>query len=481
MDFGNVTIDPLSKARPVEEPAIEEIINLQSGAEFKAVEFIASYRYDDLVSLRVAIQEDLHAKRYRFACAWCSTPTYIVASQQKRFFFRHIEEDGSCAAQTRGMPRDEILARKYHGQRESEEHKRIKRLIERSLGADSSFSTIFLEKTWRSARDPKARRQPDVQAVRGDLRIAFEAQLSTTFLSVVAGRRQFYRDEGGLLVWVMAHFTPEYRRMTTDDLLFSNNSNILVVDDVSTAISEQEGVFHVRCFFRKPISSDDQISDTWEERIVRFDSLTLELDRQRAYFFDFDSEEKKIEQKIKAEQVTESERNDELLRQAFLMFWDSPERYSDFVKSEADWALLRNKFEERGISVPFGHYDLWNLRAVLYAVLSAKAGSPVGWQYTSIVQVAHLLEDKHKDVLLVFGYALEAYGHRNKLEDEDKTGRWKTKQSRIRQQIASYDPEFLPDVEWIGLVGFLFPEIGEKIQAYVSRAQKHNAKVLEDI
>ena len=48
----------------------------------------------------------------------------------KRFFFRHKTEDGSCPAKTRGtLSEEEIRARKYHGLRESEAHKRIKQLI----------------------------------------------------------------------------------------------------------------------------------------------------------------------------------------------------------------------------------------------------------------------------------------------------------------------------------------------------------------
>jgi hypothetical protein len=402
-----------------------------------------------------------------------------VASPQKRFFFRHIEEDGSCAAQSRGMHPDEILARKYHGQRESAAHKRIKNLIERSLKADASFSTVAIEKTWRAARDPKARRQPDVQAVRGDLRIAFEVQLSTTFLSVVAGRRQFYRMEGGLLIWVLASFTQEYRRMTTDDLLFSNNSNLLVVDEETTAISERDGVFYVRCHFRMPVRNGYEISDAWEERIIRFDALTLELERQRAYFIDFEGARQKLEGLIEAEQIAEAQRYDDALREAFWHFWQLRQQGTDYANAEADWLYLRNEFEGRGISVPFEYYETWNLQTVLNALLSAKAGRPIGWKYASIVQVAHLLEDKHKAILLIFGYALAAYGHRKKLETEDTTGRWNRKRASVREKIATYDPEFIPDGQWVDLIEFLFPGIGTKIEAYIARARKNNTDIIK--
>ncbi len=40
----------------------------------------------------------------------------------------------------------------------------------------------------------------------GELRMAFEIQLSTTFIRVIAERREFYLREGGLLVWLFASF-----------------------------------------------------------------------------------------------------------------------------------------------------------------------------------------------------------------------------------------------------------------------------------
>jgi len=481
MQVGNVTIDPLSKASPVEDPAIVDVIDLGSGEMFKAVEFIAKHRYDELVKLRVDIQDDLHRERYRFACAWCSTPAYIVASHQKNFFFRHIKEDGSCAAHTRGMPQDEILARKYHGQRESEAHKRVKSLIERSLLADASFSTVAQEKTWRAARDLKARRQPDVQAVCGDLRLAFEVQLSTTFLSVVAGRRQFYRKEGGLLVWILASFTPEYRRMTTDDLLFSNNSNILVVDDETTAISERDHAFHVRSFFRRPLRDGKRIVDQWEEQIVRFDALVCDRDGQRAYFFDFEGEERKLADALEAEERAESQRRDDDLRQAFWDFWHLPNKYGDYLASRRAWDRLRARFNASGIRVPAEFSLAWRLETVINAVLSAKDGRPVGWKYKSLVEVAHLLENKYKDILIAFGYALKAFGHHEILSADDKSGKWKNKQSSIRDHIKRYDPDYIPDDEWVGLVGFLFPDIREPLEKYAASANDFYATETEDI
>ena len=171
---GKITIDPLTPATPVRSPEIVEVLNRDDGTLATATDLIAGHIYQDLISMRVQVRERLSSNP-QFTCALCGTPAYIVSTPGKRFFFRHIVEDGSCPAITRSeLTRDEIRARKYHGLRESLAHQRLKTLIERSLAANPAFHTILQEKVWRSARNPKARRQPDVQATSMAGRIAFE-------------------------------------------------------------------------------------------------------------------------------------------------------------------------------------------------------------------------------------------------------------------------------------------------------------------
>ncbi|HQR91416.1 MAG TPA: hypothetical protein PLH31_19515, partial [Caulobacter sp.] len=69
-----------------------------------------------------------------------------------------------------------------------------------------------------------------------------EAQLTTTFLDVVIGRKTFYRAEGGLLVWVLPHFDPAYRQLTVDDLLFNNNADVLILDRESRSLGSGRAV-----------------------------------------------------------------------------------------------------------------------------------------------------------------------------------------------------------------------------------------------
>lgn len=70
----------------------------------------------------------------------------------------------------------------------------MKEFIEESIKCDARFAAPLVEKR---GKVPTGRRRPDVQAQFGQQRIAFEVQLSTTFIRVIAERREFYLREGG--------------------------------------------------------------------------------------------------------------------------------------------------------------------------------------------------------------------------------------------------------------------------------------------
>lgn len=458
----NVTVEPASLATPVDDPEISEVINLVTGEIRETKNFISSFRYDRFVAERVRIKESLAGKP-AYACALCSTPVYIVCSPQKLFFFRHTHEDGSCRAQTRNsLTEEQIRARKYHGLRESEAHKRIKGLIERSLRADPAFisKSIESEKRWKAIGDPSLWRQPDVQAESADGRFAFEAQLSTTFLDVVVGRRMFYRNEGAMLVWVLGSFSPDYRRMTTDDLLFSNNSNVFVIDDETVALSEEKKRFHLHCHFRRPFRSGGAIAERWEEALVAFSDLVQDQQSQKVYFFDFDGEERRLKADL-----------DQLLRDEFVAFWREVmnPHFDGKPASVARWAALKDHFSARKIRLPHEPSGDSSFRSLMHGVLSAVTGKPVGWQFDTLVQVAHHLAQSHRENLLAFGFALEEAGHRGLLKSQDMTGKWQRKRRQVWPLIQTRDPDYMPNTEWLPALTFLFPQVGDSIATFLKR------------
>lgn len=464
MNTGNVTIDPLALAASVPDPAIEEVIDKRSGEVVDVESFIGSQRYDEMIVRRQEVRDSLAADPH-FICALCHQPVYVVGNRLKRFFFRHVS-DADCAITRGTLSQDDIRARKYHGLRESDAHRRIKALLSRSLKADPAYTDIGEEKTWSSELTSRYRR-PDVQCRFGEHRFAFEIQLSTTFLDVVLARRNFYRAEGGLLVWVMGSFDPEYRRMTTDDMLFSNNANLLVIDEATAELSERSGKLHVRCCYRTAFRDGSRLADDWEEVIVPFERLTLDSEGQRAFFYDHDGDRKAVQEELDHEAA----RRVAKLREAFIERWlERGHLFAERYEHDEAWSDLRQALAAEGIDIS-RKLDR-KITSLLNAILSVREGKPVGWDFTKLIQVAHHIAERNADLLAAFGAAVKVYGRNALLETEDAKGTWARRRRTIRERMAAGAPEVYPNTDILPLLQFLFPEIASQVQAYLARHPK---------
>jgi hypothetical protein len=466
----NVTLDPLERARAAAKPGVGEIMSITTGKTYDTKLVIEGRRYEILGRIRNRIEDGWAEGRPRVVCSTCLVPVSLLSRQNKTFFFRHKTEDGSCPAVTRGdLTNEQVRALKYAGAAESEAHKRLKQRLLRSIAADSRFSEAGVERTWRGIVIPGRYRRPDVSARLVGRWLAFEGQLSTTFLSVVAGRRVFYKSEGGLLVWIMSHFDPDHRRLTHDDILFSNNSNVFVVDDVTTRLSEAERRFMVRCQYRVPNSRNDQGRAVWATRIVGFDELTLDFDQQRVFLIDVEGEERSHSLRQKAENEAAQLLDAGRLRGRFMAYMTLPlDERPDYETQLETWAGFVQDFRRFGIALRSERHMGHGFPQLIKALESVRVGSPLGWKFESLVQIAHLLANQHKDLLLAFGYAVSVYGRNGQLAEQDKKGLWKSRTQQVREAMKAGDPEYAPNMTWEALVRFLFPEVGARFASKAS-------------
>src|SRR6218665_345900 len=170
----------------LEKPEVKEGLNTETGQHL-SVAAVMGTDYERLMQLRMSVRTRVLQNDPLFRCSLCGVPVYVCRAKEGfKFFFRHQHEDGSCPARTRGsLDQDEINARKYNGAKESKLHRRIKDWVCQCLSVDGRFAEIAQEPTWKGALTG-ARRRPDVRAVYNGLPIAFEIQLSTTPLNVIA-------------------------------------------------------------------------------------------------------------------------------------------------------------------------------------------------------------------------------------------------------------------------------------------------------
>lgn len=81
----------------------------------------------------------------------------------------------------------------------------MKEIIAESIACDPRFSLPQTEETWKGALG--GWRRPDVQAKFGELPDNLRnPAIDDLLIRVIAERREFYLQEGGLLVWLFKHF-----------------------------------------------------------------------------------------------------------------------------------------------------------------------------------------------------------------------------------------------------------------------------------
>lgn len=411
----------------VNSPQIEEVLCCDTGQSFR-VDRVIGTDYAEVVKLRLHVRTRLYKEDPAYRCAICNVPVYLCcAPTEKKFFFKHRHENGNCPAITRGfLSQEEIDARKYNGAKESDRHRQMKEWLATCLALDGSFKDIALEQRWVGAFSGEWRR-PDVRATYNGIPLAFEIQLSTTYLDVIAERRQFYLEQGGLLFWVFADFNSENSRMLEDDVFYNNNQNAFVLNAYTVDESLKAKEFRLECIWAEPTKGGEL--SAMHRKVVAFHELTLDTAAQRAYYFDFEARRSALH----LERTEEREK----LRQSFEDWFGARGFYSE--SKQADWDHFRACFARQGIEVPRYVNELD--RGLLVALYSAKYGRPFGVGYKKLVEVAHRVATGEKHHLVWFMHAARAYGRLDELERQGSQ-KWHQKREACRAEFRSNPKPF---------------------------------------
>lgn len=276
-------------------PTVPEVIDLESGHIYPVGTIFSrgsaaqhKQRMDDETAR-------LRGATTRYHCPLCLSSLSVRAYADRTFYFRHPNDpQAQCPYRyVNTLSPEQINAMKYDGAKESVRHRKIKEMLRTSLLADKSIpsESVLLERTVHAREgDWREWRRPDVQASWKDRLLALEIQLSTTFLTVIAGRREFYQRNGGLLLWI---FDAELvktgdMRFTERDVFYNNNSNLFYVTDETLSHSVQSGEFHMMCRWEEPVLRGHAIVDEWKEEEVTLSQLQPDYERQRLFYFDYD-------------------------------------------------------------------------------------------------------------------------------------------------------------------------------------------------
>jgi hypothetical protein len=336
----------------------------------------------------------------------------------------------------------------------------MKQWLVDSLEASGDFTDIRQEGRWKGAITGEWR-QPDVSAIYRGIPIAFEAQLSTTFLDVIVGRRLFYQKANALLFWVFAKFEDDGRRLMQDDVFFNNNQNAFIVSELTRDASRTARAFMLDCVWTTPTALPG--AARLERRRVSFNELTLDCGEQRAFFYDYAAERARVE----AKEAEETKRRAGWSAE-FERWWlevadrrggldDQQNEVNDFPKS----APVHWKDGEMLLATPLQFYGPQRHlpTALLNALYSVKHGWPVGICRKRFIEVGHWFVPKYPRNLLWFRQALKVWNQGSLLTAQDKTGSWAKRVREYKKEMRSDPEKYVADQQHQRLVEWLFPEL----------------------
>lgn len=434
--MNNAHHNDLRDVEVVEDPSISEVMDKKSGRYYTLKEFVGS-GYGETINRRAdAVDRLLHGQE-PIVCAECRTPVRLLRHHHtRRFFFRHIAENAGCSAVTRGaLTQDQINARKYDGAKESDLHLQTKNWVIESLSLNPRFSGVQAEQRILGAANNW--RKPDVQALYAcpksgrTIRIAFEIQLSTTFLDVIRARRKFYLENGALLFWIFAAFEDSNRRLTKDDVFYTNNRNAFVVNEKTMAASRAARASMLGCCYTE-FHSVVNGKFTLRKKLVNFDDLVLDLEKQEGYYYDYRAE------------LREAKR---MLAEPFFKDWPQD--------PQGAWGRMRGALHKLGVPVSSERYCP---RALINSLISAKEGKVCGFRFRSFMEVCHRIKADKRHVQL-FRRALKAYNRTSLVRTEDRSGAWARVEQQIDGRLAVGDSDYDEDTTYYEELLVLFPEL----------------------
>ncbi|WP_233252238.1 DUF6035 family protein [Limnohabitans sp. 2KL-17] len=453
----------------VKDPKISEVMDMFSGSVQSADRAIGD-EYDAAIRLRTDLYESVATGAPKYTCPLCGVGVYLNCMQfQRRFYFKHAMEDGRCPIQTRNrLSQQQIDAIRYNGVKESQLHKQMKEWIRKCLVADSNFSEVVVEGHWKGKLTSEYRR-PDIRATYRGLPVAFEVQLSSTYLNVIAERRMFYQQEGALLFWIFANFDEGMRKLTQDDVFYNNNQNAFLVNAETVHASDERGQFVLKCIWREPVTGTE-VSDL-QQQLIGFDQLTLSQKKQQSYFYDFYGEREKImeaeaaslhaiEQQRVAEYKLRQDRRRSEVRVNFHHQWCNWVGHS--ILDLDEWSDLVAEMDEIGQFIP-EHPGMLPGR-IINALFSLKFGYPFGWAYKNLIEVAHIVlpgrdREKMDPYLEHFWTGVRVFQRADAIREDDQSGKWQAKVAQHRALIKQGIKPPVGDSRYHSLIKFIFPEL----------------------
>ncbi len=413
------------------ETTVKEVIGTQTGEVIKAVDFF-SKDISDVFKQREKLQQAIHDKKKLWICPVCADYVKIKGKRDGdvTLHFAHPSNSKPCPLKEKNrFTTDELLRYRYNGQKEGDRHKYLKELIANKIRSDSRFSEPLVEKRLNGASDKW--RQPDVSTEFEGMTIAFEVQLSTTFLNVIAERKFFYKENGIYLIWIFDqyHSSVDNMRFTEKDIFFPNHHNAFFIDK-----NDSGSEFNLVCGYEIPVVKQGKIERKFTTKKIAFDDLTFDSEYE-SYYFNYDAEKRRVENLLFLNRLEKATVQDEVKAIC--------ESHADFFKA---------------YNVSFDERDAHRFRALISCILSIKLRKVIGYRHKKVIEILHIFldADKRKNehyVQYIFN-ASRAFGATQFLRNENGDTR------KFAKKAKSYAQQKYPVCRrYDSFLKALFPEL----------------------
>jgi hypothetical protein len=278
---------------------IKEVIDLESGEIILADDFFRNPEAEIFKTRRILDEAIKGIRPAKFCCIYCKQLVKIngkLTEKGKVKFFAHFKDSDECPIKTNTtLSKTDIERKKYNGIPESQKHKDLKAKIAHYLNINKEtqkgIEEVHIEKRIADKDFKRIWKQPDVSAVYKGKHIVFELQLSTTFLSVIVARDEYYRNNKKFIIWVF-NFKDTYtdwQSFITKDIYYANKRNAFVFDEEAQKYSEECGDLILHCFWQVPFEDNGKVDIVWENKFVSLKDLSFDHETFKPYFFDSDS------------------------------------------------------------------------------------------------------------------------------------------------------------------------------------------------
>jgi len=281
-------------------PTIETVINKEQIDKWEVIKSVDFFKGQEdsqtrlmLFEKRRFILNEFKNGRQPYLCSYCKIPVKICGGEglkMQSLHFRHMRHSAECIFDSKKeLSKEEVLCIKFNGAKESFKHEFLKNKIYKIL--ENSINPplkVEIEKVYRDIMISKEWRKPDVLAHFSDKRIAFELQISTTFIDVIINRDEFYKSHSTYLLWIFDEFYTEFEKQTFSqtDILIANNYNVFVFDNEVQVLSESAKKMYLKCYYIDYSIENNQLSNPeWKIEIITLDDLQYKED-YRIYYSD---------------------------------------------------------------------------------------------------------------------------------------------------------------------------------------------------